>query len=135
MMSVAINNPFQLAAEIDRCQPWIQAALERSCADGRPTHSFLCVRQMILSNEAQLWSTENGCCVTILSTFPLRTIMQVWLLGGDFEEVFETHADNVERYARNNNCDVLFVTGRRGWVRRLEPHGYTEMGAVVARKL
>ena len=86
--------------EIDRCQTWIENALDRSAR----SHHFQDVKNMIMQGEARLWSTENGCCVTCFSTFPATKMLQLWLLGGDFEEVYAGCSDKIEQWAREKSC-------------------------------
>jgi hypothetical protein len=59
--------------------------------------------------------------------------LQLWLLGGDFEEVFSEFSDMIEEFARQHGCTKLFVNGRKGWERRLKPHGY-DLTAVILTK-
>ena len=117
--------------EIDRCRPWIEAALGRSAR----SHHFDDIKSMILKGEAHLWSSENGCCVTCFSTFPATKMLQLWLLGGDFEEVYAECSDKIETWARENGCDQLFVNGRKGWEKKLKDRGYTYAAVILTKEL
>jgi hypothetical protein len=117
--------------EIDRCQFWIENALDRSAR----SHHFQDVKDMIMRGDAHLWSTENGCCITCFSTFPATKMLQLWLLGGDFEEVYADCSDKIEKWARENGCDQLFVNGRKGWERRLKDRGYTYAATILTKEI
>jgi hypothetical protein len=129
MSAVSYSYVQVLGQEIDRCRPWIEAALNRSIR----SHRFEDVKQLILHGEAQIWSTENGCCVTTITVYPISKALQIWLLGGDFEEVYNAHNDAIESFAKAEGCDQLVVNGRRGWERRLKSRGY-EFSAVILNK-
>jgi hypothetical protein len=118
-----------LDTEILRCRKWIEAALDRSAV----SHYFDDVRRMILSGDAQLWSTENGCIVTCFSTFPASKMLQLWLLGGDFEEIYAEQSAKIEAYAKQHGCDQLFVNGRKGWERRLKDRGYKYAATILTK--
>lgn len=118
-----------LEREVDRCQPWIEAALERSAR----SHAFQDVKALILSGGAHLWSTADGCLVTCFIDYPLSKTTHIWLCGGDFEQVYTTHAEDIYRWARQHECDQIVVNGRKGWERRLKNRGY-EFKAVVLIK-
>ena len=120
-----------LSDEIDRCREWIENALDRSAR----SHHFHDVKAMILKGEAHLWSTGNGCCVTCFSTFPATKMLQLWLLGGDFEEVYAGCSDKIEQWALKNGCDQLFVNGRKGWERRLKDRGYTYAAVILTKEI
>ena len=53
--------------------------------------------------------------------------------AGDLNEIIEA-LPHLEEWARGEKCTQALVTGRRGWVRALAPHGYEEY-ATVLRKL
>jgi hypothetical protein len=117
--------------DILRCQEWIQAALDHSAR----SHEFRDISDMIMKGSAQLWPTENGCCVTFISDYPVSKMLQLWLMGGDFEEVYNEHYSAIEQFAKDRGCDQIFVNGRKGWERRLKKLGYKFSATVLVKEL
>ena len=121
----------ELAAIIDYCRPWIEAALARSAE----SHYFEDVKQAILDNRAQIWPSQNGCIVTTVTEFPKSKMLQVWLCGGDFDEVFNKYNDMIEEWGRKQGCDQMFINGRKGWERRLKDVGYHPVAVILTKEL
>ena len=117
--------------ELDRCKEWIEAALLYSSN----SHTFLQVKQMVLDGEATLWSTENGVIITCISNLPNLRMMQLWLMGGSYQEVLEQVYDKIEAHARDQQCQQMFINGRKGWERRLAPLGYKPTSVILNKEL
>jgi hypothetical protein len=122
-------------AEVDRCWPWLEQAMRRGVPGGIITHGIDDIKKMVFTRQAHLWTTPNGVALTTFSQYPLCRIMNIWLLGGDFEEVFDIHNDAVEHFARSNGARLLYAQGRPGWVRRLRDRGYKECQRIVTKTL
>ena len=56
--------------EIERCRPWIEAALEYSGG----THSFEDIVDGIQSSRMQLWPSPRGCIVTEIVIYQEKSI-------------------------------------------------------------
>ena len=52
--------------ELERCRPWIEAALEYSGG----THEFEDVAKGIIEGRMQLWPSPRGCIVTEIVVYP-----------------------------------------------------------------
>lgn len=113
---------------IERCRPWIEAAL--SISNG--THSFDDVVRGIASGEMQLWPAEDACAVTEISVYPQRKTLNCFLAGGSMDRLKDM-APAMEAWARQQGCDGTEITGRHGWARALSGIGY-KPAAVVMRK-
>lgn len=120
-----------LEQELERCGPWIESALAHS-AD---SHHLEDVKDAIRQGGAQLWPSSDGCCVTTICNFPASKMCQVWLLGGDFDQVFKEHNHVIESWAKAQGCDQMFVNGRKGWERRLKGEGYSFASVVLAKRI
>ena len=129
------NAFFNALDEIDRCQTWIEASLKHSQFEGIETHDFKDVKAMLLSGEAQLWSTPNGCVVTFISRFPRSSLLTLWLAGGLFEEIMDKHEKDIMHWGRHNNCASMYVMGRKGWKRKLRARNFVEHATVVSKLL
>jgi hypothetical protein len=120
-----------LEREFDRCSPWIKAALSHT-AD---SHRIGDVKEAVMMGRAHLWPTQNGCVVTTFSDFPASRLCQLWLMGGDFNEVFTKWNDVIESWAKDQGCDQIIVNGRKGWQRRLKSVGYEFASVVLAKRI
>lgn len=122
-------------AEIHRCRPWIEAALEKSVFEGVVCHEFSDVAQMIQAGAADLWATDKGCIVTFCTVYPRAKVMTMWLAGGDFEHVMEHLEEEIVRFAKSQGCVLMHLAGRKGWERKLLSHGFKPHQSIVQRKL
>ena len=106
--------------ELDRCRAWIEAALAR----GGWTHKFEDIAAGIAENKLQLWPAEKGCLVTEICQFPQRRMLNIWLAGGEIEELARMH-DDVIRWAKLQECEGALLTGRKGWERAFAKYGWS----------
>jgi hypothetical protein len=111
-------------SEMDRVWPWIESALEHNMPGNVVTHNKDDLKQMVINNEAQLWTTPNGACITSVTVYPQTTIIQIWLMGGNFVELMTKHFDAVKLWAKSIDASLIYVQGRKGWTRRLESRGF-----------
>ena len=125
----------ELIAEAHRCWPWMKAAMQRGMPSGILTHDLDDIIQMLLDGNAQLWSTEDGCIVTCVTTFPKTRIVQIWLMGGDFEQVVSEHEAALVDWATSIGACLLYVQGRKGWLRRLKDRGYQQNQVILSLEL
>lgn len=124
-----------LIAETVRCWPWMEAAMRRGMPGGILTHNLEDIIQMVLGGDAQLWTSPDGVMVTYVSNFPRCRIVQVWLLGGDFEQVTSQHEAALIEWSKSIGAALLYVQGRRGWLRKLASRGYKQHQAIVCLEL
>lgn len=106
-------------AEITRCRPWIEAALEYSGG----THDFMDVVEGLYRGTMQLWPTPKGCLVTEIVVYPKKKMLNVFLGGGELDQILEMHTDVIE-WAKAQGCEGLTMTGRFGWKKPLKKHGW-----------
>jgi hypothetical protein len=99
-------------SEIDRCRPWIEAALEYSGG----THAFEDVADAITEGRMQLWPAPDACMVTEILVFPRRKHLNVFLAGGKLERLHDMWPSLTE-WARAQGCHAITASGRRGWSR------------------
>ena len=72
--------------------------------------------------------------LTEIVDFPRERHYHMFLGGGDLEEILAMHPQ-VEKAALDAGCVKLSVTGRRGWVKALIPHGWEEKHTTVHKNL
>lgn len=107
------------AQEITRCRPWIEAALEYS----NGTHDFIDIAEGLYRGTMQLWPAEKGCIVTEIVVYPKKKALNVFLGGGELDQILDMH-ENVIEWAKAQGCECLMMTGRFGWKKPLEKHGW-----------
>lgn len=116
-------------SELQRCKPWIVAALER----GNGTHSFEDVAQGVEKGSMQLWPAPKGCLVTEIVVFPQKTVLNIFLGGGDLEQLADMHRD-VIAWGKAQGCTGAMITGRQGWVRAFRKYGWEHRAAVLTKE-
>ena len=116
--------------DLDRLRPQIEAALDY--ADG--THDFDDVVVMVMQGKLRLWAMPKSVMLTEIVDFPRERHYHMFLGGGDLEEILAMHPQ-VEKAALDAGCVKLSVTGRRGWVKALIPHGWEEKHTTVHKNL
>ena len=109
-----------LEDELERCRPWIEAALEYSGG----THVFDDIVDGIRSGSLQLWPAKKGCIVTEIVCYPKLKKLNVFLGGGNLEQILDMDS-SVISFAKDNGCKSLTMTGRKGWVKPLLSDGWT----------
>lgn len=110
--------------ELKRCKPWIEAALEYSGG----THFFEDVVDGLAKGTLQLWPAKRACIVTEIVVYPRKRVVNVFLGGGELEQIMDMHADVIE-WAKSQNCTALTMSGRFGWQKPLKAHGWTRQHA------
>lgn len=107
--------------EIDRCKPWIEAALEYSGG----THTFNDIVNGLIKGVLQLWPAPRGCIVTEIVVYPQKKILNVFLGGGELDQILDMHNDVIQ-WAKAQGCVALSMSGRPGWKKSLEKHGWNQ---------
>ena len=122
-----------LEDELIRCKDWIQSALNK----GGDTHDFKDVVDGIMSGNFQLWLGTNGCAVTEIVVYPNKKVLHVFLAGGDqgqgIEQITDMH-DDAMAWGKQQGCDGMTVTGRRGWKKVLASKGWKEQFTTLLKE-
>lgn len=122
-----------LEEELTRCKEWIQSALNK----GGDTHNFADVVKGIKSGNMQLWLGANGCAVTEIVVYPNKKVLHVFLAGGDqgqgIEQITDMH-DDAMAWGKQQGCDGMTVTGRRGWKKILASRGWKEQFTTLLKE-
>ena len=116
--------------ELERCRPWIEAALEYS----RGTHNFEDVAEGIIQGNMQLWPSPRGCIVTEIVVYPRKKVLNVFLGGGKLDQLLDMHND-VTAWAKSYGCEALTITGRFGWKKPLKAHGWKPLHASFQKEI
>ena len=123
-------NDMSHISEIDRCQPWIEAALEYSGG----THSLSDVIHGITSGKMQLWPAPKGCIVTEIVIYPRKKMLNVFLGGGELDQLLDMHKD-VIAWSKAQGFEAITITGRFGWKKPLKAHGWKSMHASFIKEI
>jgi hypothetical protein len=115
---------------IDANRQHIEAAL----AHGGDTHTFEDVRDMIIDGRLQIWHGPNGCAVTEIITYPRKKALHVFLAGGEMAQILDM-MDSAMVWGRGQGCDVMTISGRLGWQRVLDKHGFRPVLVTMERAL
>ncbi|QDP58291.1 MAG: hypothetical protein Unbinned8622contig1005_32 [Prokaryotic dsDNA virus sp.] len=110
----------ELDAELERCRPWIEAALDR----GGNTHLFEDVVSAVKAGTMQFWPADDACAVTEIVVYPRKKVLHIFLAGGNIETIVSMDESAVY-FAKLNDCNAVTVAGRKGWQKVLEGRGYT----------
>jgi hypothetical protein len=114
--------------EFDRCVPWLDAAINK----GWGTHTIEDVRQQVLDGTAQLWPAPRGAMVTEVVTFPRRKVMNIFLAGGDLDQLLEMETDATE-WCKGWGATGVMLHGRKGWEKVLAERGYRHLYTVLGK--
>lgn len=117
--------------EWERCKHWIAAALEY----GGGTHDIDDVRAMCERGEARFWPGRNAAAVVEVITYPRKTVLHLWLNGGDMAELLDEMLPKVEAWGAECGCDMAMTTGRPGWDRAMKPYGYAPVAHICTKEL
>lgn len=119
-----------LRAEFDRCWPWLSEALRH----GGDLHSRDSLLAMLISGRAHLWPLQRSAGVTIGHEYPHARVMQIWLVGGELDELL-AHEPVVAEWAKGNGFTHLEMNGRFGWRRALRKLRWDREALTMTRRL
>lgn len=119
--------PFE--AEWARCSPWLEAALASMPAR---THDLIHILAEVEAGNATFWPGTNAAAVVQIEVYPLLQAANVWLAGGDLQELRDVMRPRFEAWAIEHGCDYVSVTGRHGFGRAL---GYEPIHWTCAKEL
>ena len=119
----------QLTAELRRCRPFIEAALQYTGG----THDWDDIVYLVRKRTAQFWPGKNCAAITELIDTPGLRYCGIWLAGGELEELLEIER-NIAQWARDEmRCRKVIIRGRPGWERVLE--GYSRAYVALEKEL
>lgn len=119
-----------LFAELTRCRPWIEAALEHSGG----THTFDDIVGAVYAGQMQFWPAESACAVTEIVNFPRRKVLHIFLAGGEMQEIVDMDGPAAD-FAKANGCTAMTIAGRRGWKKILAEKGYEESYTALIKEI
>ncbi len=121
-------------ALIDQVWPSVEPFLSRAISYCRGTHVISTTHDRAKSGSAQLWvavedkkpHTIRAAAITNLSQFPSGSrALTIELLGGEKFDVFVDLRDELEAWALQNGCNLIFIWARKGWAKKLPDYSLT----------
>lgn len=104
---------------------WLQSALDKG--EGMTLDD---VKEELAEGRAMLWQGEKSAVVVELK----GQVLHFWLAGGDLDEILSIRV-GVEAFGRAHGYQLITLMGRKGWARRLRPHGYTPRDGYLVKEL
>lgn len=115
----------------ERCKPFIEAALQ--FAQG--THTIDDIKEAIDDRRMQFWPGQHSAVITEIQVHPRKKVLHFFLAGGKLEEL-SMMRPIIESWAQQIQCDMITLSGRRGWVRSfLAKSDYQERWTVMSKEL
>ena len=121
------------------CLDHIKLAMESSYGERELKH----VAQELAKGSKQIWlkTLDEKFIATVIThviDYPNKRTCEICYLGGESGEgVMDSLKDiqEIENWATLNNCDDIQVFGRRGWLRPLKEHGFSERYTILGKSL
>lgn len=100
------------------------------------------LKKKLLEGEFHLWiifDDDYSIVAAVTTTFtyyPSMKTVHGQFLGGDrLPEWRDLMCDILDRWAIDNSCQMVELSGRAGWAKVLEPNGYKEVFRTYQREL
>ena len=112
-------------------EPLIKKALDdtytaRDILDGLVKNSF----QLFISWEDKV----ESAVITEVIQYPQKKVCRYFLAGGsNINNWLEPIQQEIEKFAKYNQCDAIEIAGRKGWLRKLK--GYEQKIYLMSKKL
>jgi len=91
---------------------------------------------MLADGSAQAWNVDKLYAITSINRYAYGKVCCIWLMGGRMEQsALEKGLEMISAFAKHNACKYIEVMGRKGWVKKLAPLGFTESYTVVHKPL
>ena len=98
----------------------------RDILDGLVKNAF----QLFISWEDKV----ESAVITEVIQYPQKKVCRYFLAGGsNMNNWLEPIQQEIEKFAKNNQCDAIEVAGRKGWLRKLK--GYKQKIYLMSKKL
>ncbi len=107
--------------------------IEAALAHGGQTHTFEDVARMILEGKLQLWPGERGCAVTEIIDYPRKRVLHCFLAGGEMDQILDMIYSAIA-WGKTQGCVSLTLSGRLGWGRVLDKHGFKPVLLTMERE-
>lgn len=121
----------RMEADWLRCRHWIEDALEH---DGG-LYMIEDIERIIRDGEAHFWAGERSAAVTQWWHFPRDKVLNLWLAGGDLEELTSRMFPAAEQWAAKRGATRIMLAGRPGWRKAMAPHGFGPLSTLLIKEI
>lgn len=111
-----------------------RALIDRALAYSGGTHTFEDVAELIVSGKAQLWPAQRGVAVTEIVEYPRKRVLHIFLAAGEMGQLLDM-IDAAADWGRSQGATSLTMSGRLGWLRVLDKHGFTPLNVTMERNI
>lgn len=108
--------------------------IESALAYSGGTHTFDDVVAMVASGKAQIWPAPRGVAITEIIEYPRKRVLHVFLAAGELDQLVDM-IDSAEQWGRTQRCTSLTMSGRFGWQRVLDKHGFKPVLVTMEREV
>ena len=91
---------------------------------GGSTHERIDVAEGIKSGRLHYFGDDTVAVVTEIIEYPRTRKLHVLLAAGDFNRMIDRFLPLVKRFARENGCNSITTTARKGFIRKLPKVGF-----------
>lgn len=115
-----------------------RAEVEQLIADALeydPSYSVEDVLTEVREMRAELAVGLKSLTVSNVIDRPNGRHFHIWIAAGDLTELMDEIYPALEQRAHEFGCNAMTISGRRGWIRKLKPHGFEEAATVGVKRL
>ena len=106
--------------------------LKEAMAAGPAQYTMDAIKLLLRQENCELWVGEKSAALMEIDYD--TTTFQIWLAGGDLQEIIEALPD-VEASARARNFVRVMIYGRKGWEKVLNKLDYHHKWTVLEKSL
>jgi hypothetical protein len=111
--------------EFERLEHHILRALKH-----QDMYNLTDIKEKIRAGEMFIWPNKDSVIITEFAEYPRYRVLSINLVAGNYKEVIEM-LPSLEEFAKQCDCKKIIGGGRKGWIRKLKPHGFKEMNLLV----
>lgn len=107
--------------------------IESALAYSGGTHTFDDVVDLVATGRAQLWPAPRGVAITEIVLYPRKRVLNCFLAAGEMDQILDM-VDSAIAWGKTQGCVSLTLSGRSGWQRVLDKHGFKPVFVTMERE-
>jgi len=131
------KNSNLLKEKVVQCYKYLDKVIEKiDCGDIYNTDDLV---KQVVSGKSDLWISVDkndkikGCLIIGVIAYPQLLGVSAEAVGGKFD--FYKLVPMLEKHYKNLGYEFFEMTGRKGWIRKMEPLGYTLKTVTIRKRL
>lgn len=108
--------------------------IAKALESGGCTHSLQDVLGGLREGRFQIFDNDHGVCISEIIQTPQCRYLNCFVVAGQLPGVMELH-NEVEEFAKANDCKWLETTARLGWEKVLPGFGWKKARVVFIREV